>query len=225
MSIEEDDLISLSALQHYAYCPRQWALIHLEQVWTENRYTAEGRVLHERTDSGQSENRGDLHIARSLRLRSRRLGLTGIADVVEFHRTDDADGLVLADRAGRWRPYPVEYKRGRPKGENWDELQLCAQALCLEEMLGVAVPEGALFYGKTRRRRQVAFDTDLRQQVRTLAETLHRLYREGRTPPPNYGPRCEHCSLADQCMPRVAQQSATGYLTREIDAVFKDDAS
>lgn len=226
MAVEENDLIPLSALQHYAYCPRQWALIHLEHIWTENRYTAEGRVLHERTDGGQSETRGDLHIARSLRLRSRRLGLTGVADVVEFHRTDFRDGVALPGRAGRWRPFPVEYKRGRPKHEDWDELQLCAQALCLEEMLDIGVPEGALFYGKTRRRKPVVFDAALRQRVEEIAETIHRLLQDARTPPPDFGPHCEHCSLADRCLPRtVMQKTASDYLNRQIDKILKDDTS
>jgi CRISPR-associated exonuclease Cas4 len=226
MAFEEDDLIPLSALQHYAYCPRQWALIHLEQVWSENRYTAEGRVLHERTDSGQSETRGDLHLARSLRLCSRRLGLTGIADVVEYHRTDADNGAALPGLAGRWLPFPVEYKRGRPKHADWDELQLCAQALCLEEMHSVAVPEGALFYGKTRRRKPVVFNEVLRHRVESMAETLHRLQRDARTPPPEFGPRCEHCSLADRCMPQaVTRKTATEYLNRQVDEILEDDAS
>jgi CRISPR-associated exonuclease Cas4 len=146
----EDGLIPLSALQHYLFCPRQCALIHVEQMWAEDAATAEGRLLHEKVDAGGGETRPGVRIARSLAIRSLALGVVGKADVVEFH-----------GRAGR--PFPVEYKRGRPKSHRADEVQLCAQAICLEEMFGSAVETGALFYGETRRRSAVTFDADLRE--------------------------------------------------------------
>lgn len=214
----EDDLLPLSGLQHLAYCPRQFALIHLEQAWADNLFTAEGNLLHRRTDRAEAETRAGLHIARSLRLHSLALGLSGIADVVEFHRVaEDARGVELARIDGRWRPYPVEYKRGRPKANDCDEVQLCAQALCLKEMLGLEIPEGALFYGKTRRRKVVKIGDELRARTRELAEEMHRIWRSGRTPPSEYGPKCEQCSLRDLCMPRTMKRDAIGYLKRMLE--------
>ena len=213
----EDDLLPLSGLQHLAYCPRQFALIHLEQVWADNLFTAEGNVLHSRTDRAEAETRGDVHIARSLRLQSLTLGLAGIADVVEFHRVGEgAPGLMLPRLKGRWRPFPVEYKRGRPKTVDCDEIQVCAQALCLEEMLGLEIPEGALFYGKTRRRKAVRFGGKLRERVRESSEEMHRLWRSGRTPQAVYGPKCDQCSLHDFCMPRTTKKDAASYLARML---------
>ena len=146
MSYPEADFIPLSALQHYLYCPRQCAQIHLDRAWEENVFTAEGRILHERAHSGETESRKTVRTVTSLALSSKRLGISGVADVVEFH-----------EGKGSWQPYPVEYKRGRPKKSDADRVQLCAQALCLEEMLDIPVPEGALFYGQTRRRETVRF--------------------------------------------------------------------
>ncbi len=147
MSYAEDDLIPISALQHLIFCERQCALIHVEQAWDENRFTAEGRIMHERVHEAGEDSRGTVRVARGLSLRSLRLGLIGKADVVEFHRVE----------RGRWRPFPVEHKRGKPKPDESDKVQLCAQALCLEEMLGAEVPSGAIFYGRTRHRLEVAF--------------------------------------------------------------------
>jgi CRISPR-associated exonuclease Cas4 len=156
---QEDDLLPISALQHLRFCERQWGLIHLEQQWEENRLTAEGRLLHDRVHDSGTEARPGVIVARSLHLRSLRLGLTGQADVVEFHqcREPQTGAIYLPGRAGSWRIFPVEYKRGRPKPESCDEIQLCAQALCLEEFFEVDVISGALFYGQTRRRVEVAF--------------------------------------------------------------------
>ena len=211
---DEQELLPLSALQHFAYCPRQFALIHLEQIWEENLYTAEGQLLHQKVNSGETETRGDLHTARALRLVSLRLGLTGVADVVEFHRTEDG-GTELAGRSGRWQPFPVEYKRGRSKADDWDRLQLCAQAICLEEMLKIAVPEGAVYYGKPHRREQVQFDPLLREKTQTLAELMHQLWESRRTPPADPGPKCDHCSLRDRCLPETG--GAGEYLHRMLD--------
>ena len=192
----EDDLIMISALQHYLYCPRQCALIHLEQVWEENRFTAEGRLQHQRVDSGGAEKRRNVRQVFSLPIRSLRLGISGKADVVEFHRGED----------GAWRPYPVEHKRGRRKKEDWDRVQLCAQALCLEEMLGIPVLEGALFYGKDRRREVVTLGNDLRRKTEELALTVHRMISLGRTPPPVCMSKCDACSLVSKCLPKSIER-------------------
>jgi CRISPR-associated exonuclease Cas4 len=192
MSFPEADLVPLSALQHYLFCPRQCALIHVEQIWEESGLTAEGRLLHERVDEGGMERRRDVKRVFGLPIRCLRLGLVGKADVVEFHRQAD----------GRWMPYPVEHKRGRKKEEDWDRVQLCAQALCLEEMLGVSVPEGALFYGKEQRREVVALGDALRREAEEVAAAVHRMLANGRTPPPQYAPKCDSCSLLKVCLPR-----------------------
>ena len=203
MSYEPEDCIMISALPHYLYCPRRFGLVHLEQIWEENAYTAEGRLLHERADSGKAETRGDVKTVTGLLLCSRELGLTGKADVVEFHRQD-----------GGWRPYPVEYKRGRPKTHDSDKVQLCAQALCLEEMMRLSIPEGALFYGKTRRRQVVIFDEALRQKTQQTAAQAHEILRQGITPPPAADERCAGCSLQEECLPEplAGRRSASSYL-------------
>jgi len=211
----EDDLLPLSALEHLVFCERQCALIHIEQLWDENQATAEGRLLHERPHDGRTESRGDTRIARGLLLRSLRLGLSGKTDVVEFHRVapGEADGIVLNGAEGRWRPYPIEYKRGRLRHERSYEVQLCAQALSLEEMLGVEVPTGALFYGKTARRQVVVFDDALCRQTEEAAVRLHELFKQGRTPDAVYvRNKCQQCSLFDLCLPRQAASS------RNVDA-------
>ncbi|MFA7382273.1 MAG: CRISPR-associated protein Cas4 [Desulfurivibrionaceae bacterium] len=204
----EDDLLPLSALQHLLFCARQCALIHIEQVWSENLFTAQGRIMHERVDSGVAQSRNDVRSESAVPLRSLRLGLSGKADVVEYHRGD----------AGSWRPYPVEYKRGRAKAANWDRVQLCAQAVCLEEMLHCSVPEGALFYGKNRRRQVVHFDDGLRRETKEAAEQLHALIRSGITPPARYEKKCESCSLINLCMPKVAGagKNVGRYLSRML---------
>ena len=192
MSYAESDLVPLSALQHYMFCPRQCALIHVEQIWEESGLTAEGRLEHERVDEGGTEKRRDVKRVFGLPIRCLRLGLVGKADVVEFHRQSD----------GQWLPYPVEHKRGRRKQEDWDRVQLCAQALCLEEMLGVSVGEGALFYGKEQRREIVAISEALRQETEEVAAAVHRMLIEGRTPPAEYAAKCDRCSLVEICLPR-----------------------
>ena len=190
-------LIPLSALQHYLYCPRQCVLIHLERAWTENAHTAAGRLLHQRADTPGVEQRHGIRTVTAMPLQHRALGIAGVADVVEWH---EADG-------GAWRPLPVEYKKGRPKQHRADEVQLCAQALCLEDMLGQPVPEGALFYGQTRRRQSVAFDTALRElTLQTIADT-RALLTSGQTPPARYqASRCAACSLLDDCQPRWSER-------------------
>jgi len=203
----EDDLLPLSALQHLLFCERQCALIHVEQAWVENRFTAEGRIMHDRVHEADRESRGDVRIEYSMSLRSLRLGVVGKADVVEFHRdTEHPEDL--------WRPFPVEYKRGKPKKGNYDKVQLCAQALCLEEMLNIDVPEGALFYGKTRRRQDVIIDNDLRKETKDAAKRLHELFNSGRTPGPVYRKKCDSCSFISLCLPKTFEKksSVSSYL-------------
>jgi len=190
----EDALIPLSALQHQLFCPRQCALIHVEGLWAEDASTAEGRILHERVDSGQQERRPGVRIARGLAIRSLALGVAGRADVVEF-------------RGKPPRPFPVEYKRGKPKSHRADEVQLCAQAICLEEMCGGEVPEGALFYGVTRRRTSVTFDAGLRALTARVAQAARANVVALRTPPPVRTPACRRCSLADLCQPDRLEKS------------------
>src|SRR3972149_5631734 len=174
-----DDLIMLSALQHFVFCPRQCALIHIEQLWAENVLTAEGRIMHDKVDTANRESRGNIRIEYGVPMRSLRLGLIGKADVVEFHK----DG-------GRWIPFPVEYKRGKPKPGNCDKVQLCAQAICLEEMMNIEIPDGALFYGQTRRREDVIFDEKLRRETEEAARRGHELIESGITPKAEYSKKC-----------------------------------
>lgn len=203
------ELVALSALQHHLYCPRQCALIHVERVWAENAATAEGRVAHERVHAAGEEVRRGVRTVTGLPLRSVRLGVAGVADVVELHGD-----------AGRWRPYPVEHKRGRPKAHRADEVQLCAQAMALEEMFGTDVPEGALFYGTPRRRTVVAFDAALRALTRATAEAVHALIASGTTPRMPYDKRrCDGCSLLDLCRPRTtgSPRSAAAWLASVVE--------
>lgn len=184
----EDGLIPLSALQHHLFCPRQCALIHVEGLWAEDAATAEGRLLHEKVDAGRPETRPGLRVARGVALRSLALGVIGKADAVEY-------------RGQPPQPFPVEYKRGKPKAHRADEVQLCAQAICLEEMSGQPVPEGALFYGATRRRVAVPFDAELRALTARVAQEARDNIAALRTPPPVHGPACKRCSLLDLCQP------------------------
>lgn len=222
----QDELLPISALQHLAFCPRQCALIHLESAWSENQLTAEGRLLHERVHQTDDELREGILSARGLRLASRRLGLSGVADMVEFIRQDEAEAnaVKLSHRRGWWRPFPVEYKNGRPKKHNADAVQLCAQALCIEEMLGVKITSGAIFYGKTRRRTSVAFDDSLRLETESRARQLHELIRSQKTPAPTVGAHCKSCSLRDSCLPEWTDGvSASAYIRREISSILKED--
>ena len=207
---QDDELVMLSALQHYQFCPRQCALIHLEEQWDENYLTASGRILHESVDSGRRETRVDLHAATSLRLVSHRLGIMGIADLVEFHKVNDPrDGTGtnvatrLPNKNGWWKPFPVEYKHGKPKEHRADEVQLCAQAICLEEMMGVSIRTGALFYGTPRRRTEVLFDDELRNLTERTAQKIHELFQSGSMPSPGWTKCCNACSLADVCCPKI----------------------
>ncbi len=210
----ESDLLPISGLQHVAFCERQWALIHLERQWVENRLTAEGRQMHERAHEQKEEWREGVRISRALPVRSLRLGLAGVVDVVEFH----------PQAASGPRPFPVEYKRGRPKPDRCDEAQLCAQAMCVEEMLGVEVPAGAIFYGQPRRRMEVNFDFSLRAETEALAQRMHALFAVRTTPPAEYAPKCKRCSLLQVCLPASAgeQRSVTKYLQRALSTAMQE---
>ncbi len=221
----EDDLLPISALQHLLFCRRQCALIHLEQAWSENQLTAQGRQLHDRAHDAGPESRGDVRIVRGLRLRSLALGLSGCADVVELHRTGSdtpADQqAIFPGIDGQWIVYPVEYKRGKPKASACDRVQLCAQAACLEEMLGISIPAGALYYGQLRHRQQVVFDDALRLQLRQAAAELRELIRSGVTPAAEYSGKCKSCSLVEQCMPKSAGggRSARSYIEKQLQTL------
>lgn len=199
---QEDDYLMISGLQHFSFCRRQWALIHIEQQWSENLRTVEGEILHERAhDFSLSEKRGDILTVRGLGVHSPSLGVNGVCDVVEFHRSED--GTALHGREGLWQPVPVEYKRGSTKVNDADRLQLCCQAMCLEEMLCCTVSKGALFYGETRRREQVALTGELRAQVREMLLEMHRYYARRYTPKSKPSKSCNACSLKELCLPKL----------------------
>lgn len=221
-TFDEDDLLPISALQHLLFCERRCALVHIEGQWDENVSTTEGTILHEQAHVPETESRGDVRIARGLRVRSQRLGLTGMADVVEFHCLTGgagAEGMHLDGIDGIWRPFIVEYKRGRLRHEEGYEIQLCAQAICLEETLHVRTQSGALFYGKTRRRLDVAFSEELRSRTEGAAARLHELLESKTTPKAAIGPKCEQCSLVDLCLPKVtgAKREVEKYLAKAIN--------
>lgn len=220
----ESDLLPISALQHLAFCERQCALIHIEGIWEENRLTAEGRLLHEKVHEEEGEVRGDVRTARAVRLRSLRLGIAGMADVVEFHRAmpDASPDQVcrLPGVEGGWTVFPVEHKRGKPKPDECDEIQLCAQAVCLEEMLGARIARGALYYGRPRRRHDVELDAGLRCRMEECVARLRALLQAGRTPPAAYAPRCENCSLVERCMPDIAAKA--GAVAQYTDRLIAD---
>ena len=189
----EDDPVMISALEHYSYCPRQCALIHVEQTFDENLYTLRGRAVHERVDEPVGEFQEGVRVERGLPLWSKRLGLIGKADVVEFHGAT---------------PFPVEYKHGSKREREHDDLQLCAQAICLEEMTGKSVPRGAIFYHSSRRRREVEFTEALRSEVETATDEIRKMMAEKTLPPPVNDSRCRHCSLKESCMPAVVGEKA-----------------
>jgi CRISPR-associated exonuclease Cas4 len=205
---EDDDALPISGLQHLAFCPRQWALIHLEQVWVENGRTAEGRLLHERADLPGESRRGSLRTVRGMWLRSERLRLTGRADIVEF----------------RPEPFPVEYKRGKSKPNDCDTVQLCAQALCLEEMMRTTIACGAIFYGSPRRRQEIVFTPELRARTEELAATMHRLYQSRETPAAQPGAYCSSCSLVNVCLPEATahEDAAARWVERQVRSLQQE---
>ena len=204
----------LSGLKHFAFCRRRWALVHIEQLWKENVLTLDGHYMHERVhDAGFTESRGSTLLSRAMPIRSQALRITGECDMVELHR--DPAGVPIHGRDGLWRLYPVEYKRGKPDPRGADELQLCAQAMCLEEMFVTDIPEAALYYGKIKRRQRLILTGELRQRVKESVAEMHRLMLDGRTPKAKMGKACKSCSLVEICQPKLMKQvSASEYIRR-----------
>lgn len=200
------DYLMLSGLQHWVFCKHQCGLIHLEQVWAENRLTLEGQDLHQNVDQGKAERRGALRIERNVPLISHRLQLAGRADVVEFH---------LDAATKHWQPFPVEYKRGKPKAGLEDKMQLCAQAMCLEEQFNCPISTGSLFYGKQQRRLEVVLDEALRQETINAAEGFHAMMNAQKLPPTEWGPKCQNCSLREICLPETEPLRTKDYLAKE----------
>lgn len=221
MDYKEEDFLLLSGIQHFSFCKRQWALIHIEQQWQENLRTIEGEILHEKThDNTIKEKRGDLIISRGMGIFSHSLGLSGTCDTVELHKA--SGGVNIFGRDGTYNPVPVEYKRGKPKEDESDILQLCAQAMCLEEMLLCQIPEAFLFYGETKRRLKVLLDDGLRERVRAIVKEMHELYDRRYTPKVKISKRCKACSLTEICMPRLCKNpSAINYIKKNLLEVEK----
>lgn len=212
----EEDYLMLSGIQHFAFCRRQWAIIHIEQQWNENYRTTAGELMHKKAhDEGSFEKRGDLLIIRGLRISSRELGVSGQCDVVEFHQNEK--GIELFGYDGNWNPIPVEYKHGTAKDNNADELQLCAQAICLEEMFLTKIPEGYLYYGENRRRIHVDITDTLREEVRELIKEMHDLFKRGYTPNVKPTKQCRACSLENLCIPKLQKaMKVRAYIEQNI---------
>ncbi len=217
-SYPPEEWLPLSGIQHFVFCRRQWALIHVERQWQENALTAQGRIMHRRADDPFfTEKRKGVLIARSVPVSSPYLGLSGVCDVVEF--TASPEGVQLPGREGRYLPAPVEYKRGKEKHDHSDEAQLCAQAICLEDMLAVSIPVGYIYYGRTRRRVVVELTEKLRDFVRKASEEMHAYYRRGYTPRVKPSRACRSCSLADICLPELQSKAipASRYIQQQIE--------
>ncbi|MDO4270364.1 MAG: CRISPR-associated protein Cas4 [Eubacteriales bacterium] len=219
MDYKEEDFLPLSGLQHFKFCRRRWALIYIENQWAENYRTVDGTLLHQNAhDKGFRESRGDKLVTRGMNVFSASLGVSGECDVVEFRRGDT--GIALPGRDGLWQPYPVEYKRGAPNDRSGDALQLCGQAMCLEQMLCCSIPEGALYFGETRRRAAVPFTGELRQTVRDQLEEMHQLYRRGYTPKVKPTKACGACSLKELCLPKLLRtRPVAQYLSEAMEDV------
>ena len=217
MSYAEEEFLQLSGLQHFKFCRRQWALIHLEQQWAENYRTVDGELMHSNAhDADFRESRGDLIITRGVSVFSPTLGVSGQCDVLEYRRGDA--GIPIRGKEGLWQPFPVEYKRGSPREDTGDVLQLCGQAMCLEEMLCCAIPEGALYYGEIRRRVNVAFTEELRGEVRQMLAQMHELYQRGHTPKVKPTKSCNACSLKELCLPKLMKsRSVSDYLKKAME--------
>ena len=212
----EDEFLQLSGIQHFAFCRRHWALIHIEMQWKENLRTVEGQILHENAHNPEmNEKRGNVIVVRAMPVHSRKMGVSGECDVVEFHKSDK--GAHINGREGVYQPVPVEYKRGEPKSDNIDILQLAAQALCLEEMFCTDINYGYIYYGETRHRLKVVFDDEIRNEVVRLFEEMHLYYRRGYTPKVKISKKCNACSLKDLCVPVLNRnKSVAEYIDKFI---------
>ena len=207
MEYREDEYLMISGIQHFSFCRRQWALIHIEQQWAENEHTVIGELMHKKAhDPYLTEKRKDVLITRALPISSRLLGISGECDVVEFHKKEQ--GVKLYGHRGFFEIYPIEYKKGKPKESEEDILQLTAQTLCLEEMFSTDISEGALFYGETRRREIIQFTGELRKHVKDMVKEMHQYYADKYTPKVKYSKRCHSCSLKDICMPKMGKATS-----------------
>lgn len=213
----EENYLMLSGIQHFAFCRRQWAMIHIEQQWAENYRTTAGELMHKKAhEEGAFEKRGNLLTVRGLRISSHELGLSGQCDVVEFHRNEN--GIELFGYDGKWEPVPIEYKHGTPKENNADELQLCAQAICLEEMFQINIAEGFLYYGENRRRSRIEFTDALREAVKKTAKEMHDLFQRGHTPKVKPTKQCKACSLENLCVPKLQKTvRARAYIEQAME--------
>lgn len=213
----EDEYLMLSGVQHFTFCRRQWALIHIEQQWQENVHTIEGNILHKKAHDGfSSEKRKDIIISRGMNIFSASMGISGVCDIVEFHR-DDINGVTLFGRDGKYKVYPVEYKRGEPKAGDADVLQMAAQAMCLEEMLCCHISKGYLYYGGLRRRIEVLVDEELRGKVMAAFEEMHQYYNRRYTPKVKPTKSCNACSLKDICLPKLCKnKSVKSYIQARV---------
>lgn len=219
MMYTEDDMLMLSGIQHYMFCPRQWALIHIEQQWEENRLTMEGNLLHTNVDNpSYRQKNGDTITLRSVSIASKRLGLYGVTDAVELlPATEKEGGIRHKAYSGLWRPFPIEYKRGKPKRTPVDEVQLAAQAMCLEEMYGIDIEYGALYYGETKHREVIPINQQLREHTIRCAEEMHHIFKSGRLPKTEKGKHCKNCSLVNICMPDIENCSKVStYLKKHL---------
>ena len=214
MAYNEEDYLQLSGIQHFKFCRRQWALIHIENQWAENTRTVEGEAMHTNAHNADfREKRGELLITRDMRIFSATLGISGSCDVVEFRRNEA--GITLPDYKGNWLPCPVEYKHGRPRQDTANELQLCAEAMCLEEMLCCEIKEGAIYFGETRQRLKVEFTAELRQEVKACLCEMHDLYKKGYTPKVKPTKACNACSLKEVCVPKLMRNKPVSSYIRE----------
>lgn len=213
----EEEYLMISGLEHFAFCRRQWALIHIEQQWAENSRTVDGAILHEKAHNpDMREKRGDLIITRGVKVFSSGLGISGECDVLEFHKADS--GISLQGYDGLWKPFPVEYKRGSPGNGEGNVLQLCAQAMCLEEMLCCEITEGALYYGEIRKREPVQFTEELRSEVKDYLKEMHDYYKKGYTPKVKMKKSCNACSLKEICVPKLMKNnSVKTYLQKKME--------
>ena len=215
----EEDMLMLSGIQHFMFCPRQWALIHIEQQWNDNRLTMEGKLLHSNVDNpAYRQKNGNTITLRSVSIASKKLGLYGLTDAVELHSLNDkSGGIRCKSYPGLWKPFPVEYKRGRPKHTLVDEVQLAAQVMCLEEMYGIDIEYGALYYGETKHREVISINTHLRDQVIANAEQMHKIIQSGVLPRTANLKHCKNCSLVDICLPNIDNcSSANKYLKKYL---------